>query len=406
VTEQGRGRAHPAKSEILILSVLGLFMMTAPASTDMYLPALVMVGRDLRATPGEIQLTLAYFFLGFASGQLVWGALSDRYGRRLPMAAGILLYIFGSTGCALATDVDAMNAWRFVEAFGGCAMPVIAQAMARDIYGREGSARALSLMLLVMAIAPIASPLLGALVLHIAHWRVIFWILAAFGILALAGLVSLPESLPRSRRATAGWGGFTRSYWVLLRDARFLGYALSSAAMSGAAFAYITGTPFVYMAYFGLSPQVFGLLFGLNIVGMASMTLVNSRIVGRHGYDRPLRFGMACGAFFAMTLALLQYQASGGLVAVIVLLLCFMSARGFVTANAVTGALAHHPERTGAASALAGFFQFGAGYLSGIMLNWMHDGTPRAMTTLMAAFALAALAILLVLTRRVTRGEG
>ena len=125
------------------------------------------------------------------------------------MAAGILLYILGSTGCALATDVDAMNAWRVVEAFGGCAMPVIAQAMARDIYGHDGSARALSLMLLVMAIAPIMSPLLGALVLHIAQWRVIFWILAAFGILALAGLASLSETLPSSRRATAGWGAST-----------------------------------------------------------------------------------------------------------------------------------------------------------------------------------------------------
>lgn len=192
-TQSRRERAHRDKPEKLILPVLGLFMMTAPASTDMYLPAMVAVGHDLHATPGDIQLTRAYFFLGFAIGQLFWGALSDRYGRRLPLAAGIiLLYIFGGAGSALAADLDAMNVWRFVQAFGGCAMPVIAQAMARDIYGKEGSARALSLMLTVMAIAPIASPLIGAFVLKIAHWRAIFWILAAFGVLALVGLSRLP----------------------------------------------------------------------------------------------------------------------------------------------------------------------------------------------------------------------
>lgn len=169
--------------------------------------------------------------------------------------------------------------------------------------------------------------------------------------------------------------------------------------MSGAAFAYITGTPFVYISYFGLSPQMFGLLFAVNIVGMTAMTLLNSRIVGKQGYDRPLRFGMTGGAIFAVTLALLQYQALGGLVAVIVLLLCFMSARGFVTANAVAGALAHQPQRIGAASALAGFLQFGAGYLVGVLLNWMHDGTPGAMATLMAGFCVLALLLLLSMTR-------
>jgi len=135
-----------------MLPVLGLFMMAAPVSTDMVLPALMTLTRELNTTPARSQLTLSYFFLGFALGQLVWGALSDRFGRRRPLAAGIALYVAGTVGCALSGDIQQMMFFRFVQAFGGCAMPVIAQAMARDYFGREGAARALSIMMLVMAL--------------------------------------------------------------------------------------------------------------------------------------------------------------------------------------------------------------------------------------------------------------
>jgi MFS transporter, DHA1 family, multidrug resistance protein len=388
------------RNEAKLLSVLGFFMMTAPASTDMYLPALVQVSRDLGVTQGETQLTLSYFFLGFAVGQLLWGSLSDRYGRRRPMMVGIAMYIAGSAGSALAGDIAHLHLWRFVQAFGGCAMPVIAQAMARDIYGREGSARALSIMLLIMALAPALAPLFGAQVLRFAGWRDIFWVLGAFGVIAMAGAIRMPESLPPARRNVIGWGNLAHSYAILLRDPRFLAYALSGAAVSGASFAYITGTAFVHIGYFGLSSNVFGLLFGLNIAGMTAMTLVNSRIVTGKGFDNMLRIGFTGCALFSVLLALASLDGVAGLGPVVVLLFCFMSMRGMVAANVVAGALSNHPQRTGAASALHGCMQFGTGYLVGIVLKWLHDGTPRPMAIIMAVCAVLGLFIFFVMHER------
>ena len=394
------------KSEAKLLSVLGFFMMTAPASTDMYLPALVQVSRDLGVTHGETQLTLSYFFLGFAVGQLLWGSLSDRFGRRRPMMAGIALYIAGSVGSALAGDIVHLHLWRFVQAFGGCAMPVIAQAMARDIYGREGSARALSIMLLIMALAPALAPLFGAQVLRFAGWRDIFWILGTFGVVAMASAIRMPESLPPARRNVIGWANLVHSYAILLRDRRFLAYALSGAAVSGASFAYITGTALVHIGYFGVSSHVFGLLFGLNIAGMTAMTLVNSRVVTSKGFDNMLRIGFIGCAMFSVLLVTVSWDRHAGLAAVAILLFCFMSMRGMVGANVVAGALSNHPQRTGAASALHGCMQFGTGYLVGMVLHWLHDGTPRPMATIMALCSVLGLFIFFVMhDRRKNRRE-
>jgi len=397
---RGEGERAARGSEFLMLPVLGLFMMAAPVSTDLILPALMTLSRELNATPGQAQLTLSYFFLGFALGQLVWGALSDRFGRRRPLAAGIVLYIAGTVGCALSGDIQQMMSFRFVQAFGGCAMPVIAQAMARDYFGREGSARALSIMMLVMALAPALAPLVGAKVLSIAGWKAIFCVLGGYGIAALVFLRWMPETRPTEIRQSSRRQHIAHGYWMLLRDPSYLRYALSGAAISGAAFAYITGTPFVYIGYFGIDPVAYGLLFALNIVGMSALTLVNSRVVLKQGHDRMLTIGVVSCVAITLLFAVQQYRFEYGIVPVIVLLFCFMAVRGLVGANAVAGAMADHPERAGAASALTGCLQFGAGYVSGLALNWLHDGTPRAMATIMAAFTLLALGILLMLTPR------
>ena len=378
-------------------------MMNAPASTDMYLPALMIVAQELNATPGQSQLTLSYFFLGFALGQLVWGALSDRFGRRRPMALGILLYIAGSVGCALADSIGQMMVWRFAQAFGGCAMPVIAQAMARDIFGREGSARALSIMMLVMALAPALAPLIGAKVLLVASWHVIFWILAGFGAIALACIWPMPETRPAEIRNAGAPPHLAHDYLLLMRDPVYLHYAVVSAAVAGAAFAYITGTPFVFIGHFGLEPGTFSLLFGLNIVGMSAMNLANAKLVRGHGYDRMLAIGVAGCAVFALLLALQQYAIPGGVVPVAILLFLFMSMRGLVGANAMAGAMADHPERAGAASALTGCLGFGAGYLSGLLLNFLHDGSPKPMAMVMAGFCVIAIGVLGLSRRRVAK---
>src|SRR3954453_9742836 len=184
--------------------VLSSLMAFAPLAIDMYLPALPAIGRDLAAMPAAVQLSLSSFFLGFGVGQLVWGPLGDRFGRRGPIVAGIALYIVGCVACALTSDADHLVLWRFVQAFGACAAPVLARAMVRDLFPQDQAARMLSLMMLIMGIAPMVAPLLGGQVLVWSGWRAIFWGLAVFGLIVLAGLYTIPESLSADKRRRTG----------------------------------------------------------------------------------------------------------------------------------------------------------------------------------------------------------
>jgi DHA1 family bicyclomycin/chloramphenicol resistance-like MFS transporter len=248
-------------------------------------------------------------------------------------------------------------------------------------------------MMLVMALAPALAPLIGAKVFANFGWKAIFCVLGGYGIAALVILRWMPETRPTELRHAARRQHIAHGYWMLLRDPSYLRYALTGAAISGAAFAYITGTPFVYIGYFGIDPVAYGMLFALNIVGMSALTLVNSRVVLRQGHDRMLSIGVFSCTVITLTFAIQQVRFESGIVPVIVLLFCFMAVRGLVGANAVAGAMADHPERAGAASALTGCLQFGAGYVAGIALNWLHDGTPRAMATLMAGCCVLALIV-------------
>ncbi|AHN73185.1 multidrug effflux MFS transporter [Pandoraea pnomenusa] len=386
-------------SERVLLGILGLFMMIAPASTDMYLPGLVTMRHELDASAAAAQLTLSYFFLGFAFGQLLWGPLADRFGRRRPMAAGIALYIFGSIGCAFADSMDHMMVWRFVQALGGCAMPVIAQAIVRDVYGPRNSARAFSIMLLVMSVAPIVAPLVGGQMLRFTSWRVIFGVLALFGAVAMLALWRLPETGAVHARQAGGPRAVAVSYWQLLRDPHFVGYMLAGGAVFGASFTYITGTPLVYMEYFHVSPQFFGVLFGINIVGMAGMTVFNSRRVGQFGPYRLMRVGIVGCAIVTSVLCATVWLGFALLPLMVMMLFLFMSLRGIITANSVAGALANHPTRAGAAAALVGSVQYGFGFAAGGLLGLFNDGTPRPLVAVMCGFALLALIALFTMLR-------
>ncbi len=397
--------ATPRPGERLILVILGCFMMMAPASIDMYLPALPVLAHDLHASAAQAQLSLSCFLLGFGLGQLFWGPMSDRFGRRGPLAAGITLFILASFACGAARSIDQLMAARFVQAASGCAMPVIAQAIARDVWGRERSTHALSIMMMMMAIAPLMAPMVGAQVLRFAGWRSIFRLTAAFGALALAGLRALPETRGPEARSGLSAKAVAGGYLHLLRDTRYLGYVLTAGTIWGAAFAYVTGTPLVYIEYFGLSPQTFSLLFALNVVGLMSMTFANVRLSATHHADSLLHVGVVGCALATCALALAACAGKLTLAGLIVLLLAFMSMRGFVNANAVAGALANHPERAGAAAALSGTLQFAFGALAGAMLSVLSDGTPRPMLLVMAGFALCALLLKFTLLRGADRRQ-
>ena len=272
------GASAPARTEAVrhgwrVLAILSALMGFASISTDLYLPAMPAMGQALGADAGMVELTVSGYLIGFSLGQLLWGPIGDHHGRRLPVAIGLVLFVIGSAGCALAGSAWAMIGWRIVQAVGACAGVVLSRAMVRDLYEGYRAAQMLSTLMTVMAIAPLLGPILGGQILAFAGWRAIFWTLVGVGLATLAALFTLPETLPVERRSRVTLGRALVRYGELIRHRRLLGYAGAGGFFYGGMFAYIAGTPFAYITYHHVPPQFYGLLFGVGIVGIMATNL-------------------------------------------------------------------------------------------------------------------------------------
>jgi MFS transporter, DHA1 family, multidrug resistance protein len=384
--------------------IFGFLSAIAPLSIDIYLPALPMLRNALSADEAQTLFTLSAFFIGFGSGQLLLGPISDRFGRKRPLAAGLVLYVIASVGCALATSMTTIVVWRFLQAFGGSAVPMIVQAMVRDLYNRNESARILSLNLLVTASAPIVAPLIGGQVLLWFDWRAIFWVLVAFGVLSFVAALLLPETLDPSRRNEAHPLAMLLGYFRLLRTPRYVGYVACSTFYFFCLFAFIAGSPFVYIEYFGVPPQYYGFLFGVNMVGMIAASYLNSRIVVRYGADRLLRLACAAGAAFSFILLVTGIGGFGAILGIALPLFLVLSLLTVVASNAISGALAVAQDRAGAGAALAGALQFGAGALVSVAIGRLADGTPRPMVAIVCVGAVLAFAANMLLLGKARPG--
>ncbi|MDP1962231.1 MAG: multidrug effflux MFS transporter, partial [Reyranella sp.] len=246
-----------------LVILLGALTAFAPMSIDMYLPALPAIGKALGGTPEATQGTLAVFLAGMAIGQFLYGPASDRYGRRAPILVGVAVYVAASIWCALTQSMEGLIFARFVQALGGCAGAVVARAVVRDQFDHTETARVLSLLTLVMGVAPIVAPLLGGWVMVIAGWRGIFWTLALFGCLVgLAVFLRLRESRSEETAAQARSETPLKAYGQLLRNRRLIGYALAGALNGAVLFTYISSSPALVIETYGFSPQAFGWVFG------------------------------------------------------------------------------------------------------------------------------------------------
>ena len=374
-----------------MLGILSLLMGFASISTDLYLPAMPAMGRDLGASPGAVAYTISGYLIGFSFGQLAWGPIGDRYGRRAPIAIGLVLFVIGSAGCALAASIEAIVFWRVVQAIGACASVVLARAIVRDRYEGHRAAQVLSTLLTVMAIAPLLGPLAGGEILLFAGWRAIFWTLVAVGAFTFCLVLTLPETLPAERRNVESLVRAFARYADLLRDRSLVGYALAGGAYYAGMFAYIAGTPFAYITYHHVPAQAYGLVFGAGVVGIMATNIVNARTVARAGSDRTLRLGAGIAATAAIALAIDARSDFFGLAGLAVPLFVFVAVSGFIVANAIAGALALFPERSGSVSALVGSIQYGGGIVGSALVGACADGTPRPMGFIIAACAVVCL---------------
>ncbi|MGY4495493.1 multidrug effflux MFS transporter [Pseudomonas sp. TE3610] len=387
------------KQSLWLLAILSALMAFASISTDVYLPAMPVMAQALHASAGQLEMTISGYLIGFSLGQLVWGPLGDRYGRRVPIALGLLLFITGCAGCALSTTAPMVITWRAVQAVGACASVVLARAMIRDLYQGHRAAQMLSTLMTVMAVAPLIGPSVGSLVLKLGSWQLIFWAMTAFAAITLGALYTLPETLPPALRNHAPLSQAFKRYGRLLTDRRIIGYASAGGCFYGAMYAYIAGTPFAYIDYYHLSPQGYGVIFAAGVVGIMLANQANARLVKRLGSDQLMRIGTVVAALAGVWLAVDAWGGIAGLMGLVIPLFVFVACAGLIIANSIVGALQGFPEVAGAVSALVGALQYGTGIIGSGMVGAFADGTPRPMATVIAGFAVASMVCALWLVR-------
>ena len=369
-----------------LVLLLGALTAFAPMSIDMYLSSLPSIGRTLSAGPNDTQATLAAFFAGMAIGQVFYGPASDRFGRRPPLLVGIGVFIAASVVCALAPNIQTLIAARFVQALGGCAGAVIARAVVRDRFSHTDTARVLSLMTLIMGLAPVLAPQLGGVVQYVAGWRGVFWTLAGFGLLiALWVTIALAESRSAETEAQARSENPLRAYRALFGMRRLMGYAIAGALNGAVLFTYISGAPDLVMGTYGHSPLVFNLVFAFNAVGIIGASQINRLLLRRSTPDQVLSKASIASIIAALLLSIAAWTGWGGQWTVLPLLFAALSTYGLMGGNTMAGALSVDPRRTGSVSALMGSASFGAGALASWVGGLLHDGTSRPVAGVMFA---------------------
>jgi MFS transporter, DHA1 family, multidrug resistance protein len=390
------------KSTLGLTIILGALAALGAAAIDMYLPSLPRIDIELGTGSGQAQLTLGAFLVGLGVGQLFHGAISDAYGRRWVLIGGTVLYCLASLGCLTASDINELILWRFVQALGAASGSVISRAIVRDLYSMNEGARAQSFINLAFLITPLVAPNIGGYLLAWFGWRAIFLLLCLFGVACLIAIIArVPESLPAERRTPLSPGSLIRGYAKILSDRQALACLMASATSFACMFTFFAGSPFVYITVFGIPEQHYGLLFGLNVIGIISTTYLNARLVVRVGAIRLMWIGCAICAVGGLALALTTTFAIGGLAGVVVPFFFVVGSLGFVGANALAGAMEPFPKLAATTASLLGFSRMILGAGAGAVLGLMHDGTPQPMGWLIGGLGVLSLmsCILLVGSR-------
>jgi MFS transporter, DHA1 family, multidrug resistance protein len=375
------------------LLILGGLSAFGPLSIDMYLPGLPHMTDDLGASASTGQLTLTACVLGLAFGQILAGPFSDRLGRRRPLLIGLVASAAASVACALAPTIWTLIPLRLVQGVAGAAGIVIARAIVRDLYSGDAAAKMFSLLMLVMGTAPIFAPIIGGQALRVTSWRGIFLILAAIGaLLFVASALWLNETLATEQRHSGGFRTVLGTFGRLLHDRSFIPYALSFGLAFGAMFTYISGSPFVLEKIYGVSPQVFSLVFAINSASLVAATQVVHRVVERVGSPALLRFGLLTTA--AAGVALLPVVlANGALALVLTCLIVLVTGIGFQVPTSTAMALADQGWAAGSASALLGLGQFLIAALVAPLAGIAGQHTAVPMAIVIATLSVAGLAV-------------
>jgi DHA1 family bicyclomycin/chloramphenicol resistance-like MFS transporter len=385
--------AQTKRSSIWIIVLLGALCVVTPFAVDMYLPAFSTIAREYRTTTSEISLSLSTYFVGFALGQMLYGPLLDRYGRKRPLYIGLIVYILCSIGCASAQSLHAFVALRFLEALGGCVAQVGAIAMVRDFFPVKESAKIFSLLFLMIGVSPLLAPTIGSLLIVAFGWRWIFLLLAAIATVILAvTLPFLPEGHQPDPSVSLRPGPMAASFWAIFKDPQFLTYTLAGGFSFAGLFAFVAGSPLLFMDGFHMGTKAFGVVFAVLVMGFIGGNQINifllRRFTSQQIFLSALVVQVITGAifFFGMQSHIV------GLKSTMVLFFVFLSCIGLSYPNSAALALAPYSSHAGRASALLGCLQTGTGALISMGIS-MGAGF---VVPLVSSTALVALIVLLI----------
>jgi DHA1 family bicyclomycin/chloramphenicol resistance-like MFS transporter len=359
-----------------LIIILGLLAALGPLCVDMYIPGMLDVQGDLGATAADVQLTLSAFLIGYALGQLFYGPVSDRFGRKRVLLAGIFLFTVASMAAALAQNIESLILFRFLHALGGGAGMVLARAIIRDIYPAREVARLMSFLAIITMAGPMVSPIAGGYLVVWAGWQSILWLLTVLGgISFLVVAFAVPESHPHENRLKLSIVTTFTAYRQVVSDRQSFAYIACTGFSSGGIFAYISSSPFVFIQIYGLRTEYFGYVYAMVVFGVIVGAIINTRLVSRVGIDRMISYGLVARLAGIVMLLSLALSGIGGMYGVIFAIVFSMAPSIIINANAAAGVLHLFPKTAGTASAVIGAVMFGCGAVSGPIVGYFHNGT-------------------------------
>ncbi len=366
-------------SRLFIVCLLGALSVISPFAIDMYLPVFPQLAHDFSVPGTMISLTLSSYFIGMALGQVFYGPLLDRYGRKKPLFAGLGLFIISSAGCAMAPTIESLVVLRFIQGLGGCAAAVASLAMVRDFFPVNESAKILSLMFLFIAVSPLCAPSIGGMVMIYIGWRFVFFIMAAI-VAAVVALIwfLLPESHAPDPSIELKFGPIVAEYVAILKHPKFATYAFAGAFSFAGLFTYVAGSPIIFMENFHMSAQAYSGVFAIIAVGFIGCSQFNGLLLRRMNSETLFIRVLTIQAIIGVVFLVGTYNGWYGLVATMVLFFIFLACAGITYPNAAAIALAPFSKNAGSASALLGFLQLGVGAVisTGISMSHSHESFP------------------------------
>ncbi|QJW89682.1 multidrug effflux MFS transporter [Spirosoma taeanense] len=391
------------KTYFFLILILGSLTALGPFSIDMYLPGFPAIANDLHTTAAKVSLSLSGFFIGISVGQLLYGPLLDRFGRKKPLYIGLIVYILASAGCAFTDSIDGLIVMRVIQAIGSCAAAVASVAMVRDLFPVKDNAKVFSLLLLVVGASPMIAPTVGGYVTAAFGWQAVFIILTGMGVAILAAVFFwLPARYKPDPSISLKPKPILLNFWSVLREPQFYTYAFTGAIAFSGLFAYVSGSPILFMEVFHTDEKVYGWIFAFLSVGFIGSSQVNTLLLRTYRSDQIVNVALVCQVIVALTFLTVAINGWLTLPITLVFLFLFLCCIGFTNPNASALSLAPFSKNAGSASALMGALQMGMGTLISVIISLFEVPSAIPMVVGMAGSATLALLVLLMGRRTIT----